>query len=130
MNKVCSIFIDNLNPIEPKIIKYLRDKYELVYLVGSEVTTKYHIDLPYVYYGYIKYLDNIDIVFQNLKDIEKMHFVSNNIGYIYDCEKHNISYNILHNLLNRVDYILVDNISIPHQLFVDVFEFQKDIIYV
>lgn len=130
MSKTCSIFIDNISPIDNRIISYLNNKYDSIVLVGSSMTTKYHPKLPYIYYNYIRYYDNIDIIFQNLKDILKLGITNHKIGYIYDCTKHNSDYNLVASLLKKVDVMLVEDKQIPMQLFADTFEYTKEVIYV
>lgn len=129
MNKACSIFIDNDGPINSKILSYLRDRYDSIMLVGSQMTTKYHAELPYVYYNYIRYEYDIDIIFQNLTDIDKLGDTDHRIGYIYDCSKNNIGYNTVSSLFNKIDLLILDN-DTPKELFKDVFNYSKEIVYV
>lgn len=130
MNKLCSIYLDGSGPVDDKIINYLKNKYDSIFLVGREVTTKYHSDIPYLYYNYIRYMTNIDIVFQNLTDIETLGLAKHNIYYIYDASKHNKNYNIVSDMFAKLDSVLLIDKNISQQLLQDVFKFSKEIIYV
>lgn len=129
-NKICSIYIDNSGPINSSVIKYLRSTYETIFLVGQQVTSRYHEDIPYVYYNYIRYKPNIDIVFQNLLDIETIDIDNRYIRYIYDHSKHNKLYNSILNNINKINSILLLNKNINKELLSDVFNYEKEVEYV
>jgi predicted phosphodiesterase len=129
MNKTCSIFVDN-NLINNKVLSFLNKKYDSVFLIGNQMTSKNHKELPYLYYNYIRYNYDIDIVFQNLKDIAKFNMMDHKIGYIYNCENHNISYNTLSSFFKKINFIIVDDPKIPKKMFEDVFEYYNEVIYV
>lgn len=130
MNKLCSIYLDGSGPIDNKVINYLKNKYDNIFLVGKDVTTKYHNDIPYLYYNYIKYMTNIDIVFQNLTDIETLGSAKHNICYIYDASKHNKNYSIVSDMFSKLDSVLLIDKNISQQLLQDIFKFSKEIVYV
>lgn len=130
MNKLCSIYLDGSGPIDNKVINYLKNKYDNIFLVGKDVTTKYHNDIPYLYYNYIKYMTNIDIVFQNLTDIETLGSAKHNTCYIYDTSKHNKNHSIISDMFTKLDSVLLIDKNISQQLLQDIFKFSKEIIYV
>lgn len=130
MNKICSIFLDNSKPVEPKIIAYLKQKYNSVILTGNQMTTQYHQEIPYIYYNYFKYNYETDIIFQNLKDIIKFENSSHKIGYIYNCESHNIDYNIASSLFKKIHFIISDDKKINQEMLEHIFGYSKEMLYV
>lgn len=130
MNKICSIYLDNEGPIDANVIAYLKSKYNTVFLVGQQVTTKYHTDMPYIYYNYIRYKSNIDIVFQNLMNIETVDINRRNVGYIYDTSKHKKNHKMISNAFNQVNTIFLRDKNIPQTLLQNVFNYHKEIVYV
>lgn len=130
MNNTCSIYIDNQSPVSNNVIKYLTNKYDTLFLIGNDMTTKYHDNIPYIYYNYVKYNRNIDIYFQNILDIEKLDYDNHRIGYIYDGSRHNGKHSLLLELFNKVDTVLLVDNGIPQALITDVFNYNKETIYV
>jgi hypothetical protein len=129
MNKTCSIFVDN-NLINNKAMSYIKNKYSSIFLVGNHMTSKHYQELPYLYYNYIRHNYDIDIVFQHLKDITKFNDTYHRIGYIYNCEDHNINYNTLSSIFKKISFIIVDDSKIPKKMFEDVFKYFNEVIYV
>ena len=130
MNKICSIFLDHNSLINTSILDYLRNRYDSVILTGSQMTTKYHVELPYIYYNYLRYNYDIDIIFQNLTDIAKFDNSGHRIGYIYNCESHNIDYNTLPIYFKKIGFIITDNRVVSKEMLSDVFEYNQEVIYV
>jgi hypothetical protein len=130
MNKICSIYLDDEGPIDANVIAYLKNRYDTIFLVGQQVTTKYHTDIPYIYYNYIRYKSNIDIVFQNLMNIETIDIEGRNVWYIYDISKHKKNHKMISNAFKQIDTVLLTNKNISQTLLQNVFNFQKEVVYV
>jgi len=130
MNKVCSIFVDNTENVDNKIISYLKTKYDTVFLCGTGMTTKFNSDIPYIYYNYLQYNPNIDILFQNIADINKIKINCINIGYIYNDNGHHHSYDLTHSSYAKIDFILSLNKKITKKLLSDIFSYTKELIHV
>lgn len=130
MNKTCSIFVDNSEPIDDKVISYLKTKYDVVFLCGTGMTAQFNVDIPYIYYNYLQYNTSIDIVFQNIADIQKIKVNGANIGYIYNDKGHHHSYDIVKDMYSKIDYIILSNKKITKRLLSDIFSYDKELLYV
>jgi hypothetical protein len=129
-NSYCSIYIDNTEPIPDNIFKYIKLNYDSIFLCGNDMTTRFHTNIPYIYNQYIKYKSNIDIVFQNLCDIDKIDNMNHKIYYIFNNIKHNKDYKSIKELFLKIDSLLVVDHNLSSALIKDVFDFNGDIIYV
>ena len=130
MNKICSIFLDQSSLINPSILNFLIKQYDSVILTGNQMTTKHHVELPYIYYNYLRYNYDVDIIFQNLTDIAKFDNSRHKIGYIYNCESHNIDYNTLPMYFKKISFIITDNKKVSKEMLMDVFGYDQEVIYV
>lgn len=128
MNRTLAIY--SSYEIPQNVLTTLNEKYSTIFLCGSKQTIKYNTNMAYIHISNIRYNSNIDILFTNVGDIDKIDTYHNRY-YLFDTTKidHNIHYTeVSQNIIRFNKIIVIGNIN--QELIQQVYGYTGEIEYV